>query len=212
VTVSQQEPAFSPAADRNKQPILDVLRQVLPGRGNALEIASGTGQHVSWFAQNLPNWTWQPTDAYVAALDSVSARIAQQALRNVQPPLLLDVMSPAWLPVETQPFDAIYCANMLHIAPWATCAALMQGSARHLSADGLLITYGPYLEDTVRTAQGNLDFDRELQQQNSDWGLRRLQDVEAEAAHAGLRLAQRFALPANNLALVWTRTPRNRSA
>ena len=201
------EPAFSPAAERNKQPILEVLRQVLPTQGAALEIASGTGQHMAWFAQHLPDWTWQPTDAQVAALDSVMARIAQNALHNVHAPLLLDVMSPAWLPSDTQTFDAIYCANMLHIAPWATCAALMQGSARHLSPEGLLITYGPYLEDTVETARGNQHFDHDLRLQDPQWGLRRREDVEVVAAQAGLRLHQRFALPANNLLLVWTRTP-----
>ncbi|RFO98322.1 SAM-dependent methyltransferase [Rhodoferax lacus] len=201
------EPAFSPAAERNKLPILEVLRQVLPTQGTALEIASGTGQHVAWFAQHLPAWTWQPTDAQVAALDSVMARIAQGQLGNVHAPLLVDVMSPAWLPAETQPFDAIYCANMLHIAPWATCAALMHGSARHLSPEGVLVTYGPYLEDTVETSRGNQDFDRDLRLQDPDWGLRRLEDVQAVATQAGLRLQQRFALPANNLLLVWTRTP-----
>jgi hypothetical protein len=198
------EPAFSPAAERNKQPILDVLRKVLPTQGTALEIASGTGQHVAWFAQHLPAWTWQPTDAQVAALDSVMARIARDALRNVHAPLLVDVMSPAWLPSETLPFEAIYCANMLHIAPWATCAALMHGSARHLSPEGVLITYGPYLEDEVPTAGGNLAFDQSLRERDPAWGIRRRVDVEQQAARAGLQLTQRHALPANNLLLVWS--------
>ncbi len=201
-----REPAFSPAAERNKQPILEVLLPLLGARGTALEIASGTGQHVAWFARHLPGWSWQPTDNHVAALDNVSARIAQSALPNVKAPLLLDVLSPAGLPIDTPPFDAIYCANMLHIAPWATCAALMQGSARHLSPRGMVITYGPYLEDGVPTAQGNLDFDHDLRLRNPDWGLRQRAAVEAEAARAGLRLQQRFALPANNLLLVWTHT------
>jgi len=205
--VAVTEPAYSPAAERNKQPILEVLQHLLPAQGTALEIASGTGQHVAWFAQHLPQWTWQPTDSQVGALDSVAAHIAQGRLANVRAPLLLDVMSPAWLPLATPPFDAIYCANMLHIAPWATCAALMQGSARHLTQHGLLITYGPYLEDGVRTAPGNRDFDRDLRLQNPDWGLRRREDVEQQAALVGLRLAQRLALPANNLLLVWARTP-----
>jgi hypothetical protein len=200
------EPAFSPAADRNKQPILEVLQQVLPSQGRALEIASGTGQHVAWFAQHLPHWTWQPTDADAPALNSIDARIAHGSLANVRTPLLLDVMSPVWLPADTQPFDAIYCANMLHIAPWPTCAALMQGAARHLTAGGMLLTYGPYLEDAVSTASGNRTFDDSLRAQNAAWGLRRREDVEREAAQVGLRLAQRLDLPANNLLLVWTRT------
>ncbi len=199
-------PSFSPSAERNKQPILDVLSQLLPDHGTALEIASGTGQHVCWFAQHLPQWTWQPTDSHPGALDSISAHIAGDQLRNVHAPLLLDVMSPAWLPVETPLFDAIYCANMLHISPWATCAALMQGSARYLTRNGLLITYGPYLEDDVSTAQGNLGFDRDLRLQNREWGLRRREDVQEQAQLAGLQLAQRFAMPANNLLLVWSRS------
>jgi hypothetical protein len=127
-------------------------------------------------------------------------------LDNIEAPLLLDVMSPAWLPIDTPLFDAIYCANMLHIAPWATCAALMQGSARHLAANGRLITYGPYLEDALSTSDGNLLFDRDLRQQNPQWGLRRREDVERAAADAGLHLVQRVAMPANNLLLVWRRT------
>ena len=197
-------PDFSPAADRNKQPILTVLRHVLPDAGNALEIASGTGQHVAWFAAGLPRWTWQPTDVQTAALDSIATRVAQHGLQNVLPPLRLDVMAPRWL-LEDARFDAIVCANMLHIAPWATCAALMQGSARHLAAGGALITYGPYLEDGVPTSEGNLAFDQSLRAQDAAWGLRRREDVEREAVRAGLRLAARHAMPANNLLLVWTR-------
>lgn len=198
--------SFSPAADRNKQSILAVLCQVLPDAGNALEIASGTGQHVVWFAAGLPRWTWQPTDLQPAAMDSIAARVAQHGLANVLPPLQLDVMSAPWLPGEAR-FDAILCANMLHIAPWATCASLMQGSARHLAAGGALITYGPYLEDGVPTAEGNLAFDQSLRAQDAAWGLRRIEDVQREAARAGLQLAARHAMPANNLLLVWTRSP-----
>ena len=197
-------PDFSPAADRNKQPILTVLRHVLPDAGNALEIASGTGQHVAWFAAGLPRWTWQPTDVQPAALDSIAARVAQNGLLNVRLPLQLDVMAARWLPDDAR-FDAIVCANMLHIAPWATCAALMQGSARHLAAGGALITYGPYLEDGVPTSEGNLAFDQSLRAQDSAWGLRSREDVEREAAKVGLQLAARHAMPANNLLLAWTR-------
>ena len=197
-------PDFSPAADRNKQPILAVLRDVLPDAGSALEIASGTGQHVAWFAAGLPRWTWQPTDVQPAALDSIAARVAQNGLLNVRLPLQLDVMAARWLPDDAR-FDAIVCANMLHIAPWATCAALMQGSARHLAAGGALITYGPYLEDGVPTSEGNLAFDQSLRAQDAAWGLRRREDVEREAAKVGLQLAARHAMPANNLLLAWAR-------
>lgn len=198
------QPDFSPAADRNKQPIFNMLREVLPERGSALEIASGTGQHVAWFAAGLPHWTWQPTDARPGALDSIAAYVEQQGLTQVRPPLLLDVMAPHWLPDDAK-FDLIYCANMLHIAPWATCAALMQGSARHLAPGGVLITYGPYLEDEVQTSEGNLAFDQSLRAQDPAWGIRRREDVAQEAARAGLTLSSRHAMPANNLLLVWAR-------
>lgn len=202
---------FSPAADRNKQHILAKLREVLAPRvsgGSALEIASGSGQHVVWFAQHLPQWTWQPSDPLPEALDSIAALTAEQKLPNVRPPLQLDVMAPTWLPTHAQlkaQFDVIYCANMLHIAPWATCAALMQGSSRHLAPGGVLITYGPFLEHDVPTSEGNLSFDQSLRARDAAWGIRQREDVEAEARKAGLQLAARHAMPANNLLLVWSR-------
>jgi hypothetical protein len=199
----------SAPADRNKQPILEVLRQVLPAQGRALEIASGTGQHVVWFAAGLPQWSWLPSDAQATqaqatVLATISARIAQAGLTNVHAPIPLDVMTPQWLAQSTE-FDAIYCANMLHISPWATCAALMQGSARHLASRGVLITYGPYMEDEASTSSGNRDFDQSLRKENPAWGIRRREDVEHEARRAGLQLSQRHAMPANNLLLVWSR-------
>ena len=198
--------AFSPAADRNKQAILDVLKQVLPEKASVLEIASGTGQHITFFAAALPHVTWQPTDADAAALPAIAARLQENKRTNVREPLQLDVLSaqwPAYGTAFTEPFDAIYCANMLHIAPWATCEALMQGSNRHLATGGVLITYGPYLEAGVPTAPGNLAFDESLRTQNPAWGIRRLEDVMEQARRAGLRLHERHAMPANNLLLVW---------
>ncbi len=202
---------FSPAADRNKQDILATLREVLAPwatGGNALEIASGSGQHVVWFARHLPQWTWQPSDPAPEALDSIAALTTAEGLTNVRPPLQLDVMAPTWLPAEAQrnaQFDLIYCANMLHIAPWAACAALMYGSSRHLAPGGVLITYGPFLERDVPTSQGNAAFDLSLRARDAAWGIRQREDVEAEAHKAGLRLAARHAMPANNLLLVWKR-------
>jgi SAM-dependent methyltransferase len=197
----------SPPADRNKQPILDVLRKVLPARATVLEIASGTGQHAEWFAQAMPGWTWQPTDAFEDALPGIAERISQAALTNVRAPLLLDVTTLEW-PSRGEPFterfDAVYCANMLHISPWATCAGLMAGAARHLKPGGLLVTYGPYLEDDVVTAPGNLAFDENLRARNPQWGIRHLKDVVQEAARVGLTLRERHVMPANNLLLVFT--------
>lgn len=200
---------FSPAADRNKAPILQQLQAILPPQGSALEIASGTGQHAVWFAAGLPGWHWQPTDFEAHALPAMDARVAEAGLNRVAPARRLDVLAPQWPaegPAFNTPFDAIYCANMLHIAPWAACAALMQGAARHLASSGLLITYGPYLEHGVPTSPGNLAFDASLRAQHPDWGIRLLADVAEQAHLAGLALQQRHAMPSNNLLLVWGRS------
>ncbi len=199
---------FSAPAERNRQPILEVLQQVLPATGLALEIASGTGQHVAHFAANMPGWLWQPSDATAKGFESIAAWCALAGAANVRQPMMLDVLAPVW-PSDgaefARPFDAIYCANMLHISPWATCAALMRGAGAHLSAQGALITYGPYLEGDVPTSPGNLAFDADLRQRNPQWGIRALDDVKQLAALAGLRLHQRFQMPANNLLLVFKR-------
>ncbi|HSW18734.1 MAG TPA: DUF938 domain-containing protein [Ramlibacter sp.] len=196
----------SPAAERNKAPILAVLRQLLAPRGRALEIAAGTGQHAAWFAAALPDWAWQPTEADREMLPLLAERVAQVGLANLRPPLFLDVMAPGWPTLDTpdaDKFDAIYCANMLHIAPGDACAALMAGAARWLAPGGMLITYGPYFEDATPPAPGNLAFDESLRARDPAWGIRRREDVAAQARSAGLVLAQRHALPANNLLLVF---------
>jgi hypothetical protein len=196
---------FSPAAERNRQPILDTLQTLLPATGRALEIASGTGQHVAWFAQHLPGWQWQPSDLTDDLFPAIAARVAAAGLANVQAPLRIDVREAMWLPDGKPPFDLLCCANMLHIAPWACCGGLMRGAARHLAAAGRLVTYGPYLEEGVHTADGNRRFESTLRADNAEWGIRRLEDVAAEARATGLRLQGRHAMPANNLLLVWVR-------
>jgi len=194
---------FSPAADRNKAPILDVLTGVLPGSAAVLEIASGSGQHAEHFAAARSDWDWQPTEADAAALAAIASRTA--ALTNVRPPLMLDVLAPRW-PELLGRFDALYCANMLHITEWATCAALMRGAARHLVPGGALVLYGPYRVDGEPTAPGNTAFDADLRRRDPAWGVRRLADVSAEAERAGLAFEQRVDMPANNLVLVFRRT------
>jgi hypothetical protein len=206
----------SAACERNRQPMLEVLRRVLAPTGRALEVASGTGQHVAWFARHLPGWTWQPTDLEERSFASIAAWCfgdetegtlgdESPALVNVEPPRRLDVREVPWS-VEG-PFDAIVCANMLHIASWACCAALMQGAARHLADSGVLVTYGPYLVEGEPAAPSNLAFDADLRARDRAWGLRQLGDVAAEAARAGLRLRERVTMPANNLMLVFAREP-----
>lgn len=196
------EIAFSAAADRNKQPILDLLQLQLPERGRALEIASGTGQHVAWFAAHLPQWQWQPTDADVRMRPSIDARCSEARLTNVLPACTLDVLQQPW-PLDGASYELIFCANLLHISAPACSGALMQGAARHLVPDGMLVTYGPYLEDEVLTAPSNLAFDASLRARNPTWGLRRREDLEELAWQAGLHLSERHEMPANNLLLVW---------
>ena len=192
----------SPAAERNAGPILAELQRCLPARGLMLEIASGTGQHAAHFATALPGWQWLPSDGDPASLASISAWCA--AAPNVLPPIALDVALTPW-PGVPPSVDAMFCANLLHISPWATTPALLQGAARHLSPPGLLLLYGPYLEEGVPTAPSNQAFDADLRARNPAWGLRRLADVLAQAHKAGLHLQERVALPANNLLLVLAR-------
>jgi SAM-dependent methyltransferase len=197
---------YSAAADRNGPPILAQLQRLLPARGLLLEIASGTGQHAAFCSAGLPGWQWQPSDRDASGFASIAAWCANQ--NRVQPALTLDVLATNW-PGAPAVVDAMFCANLLHIAPWACTPALMQGAARHLAPGGVLVTYGPYLEGDVPTAPGNTAFDADLRARDPAWGLRRLADVAAQAKAAGLALQERVALPANNLMLVWSRAAKD---
>jgi hypothetical protein len=198
---------FSAAADRNQAPILEALRRLLPSSLRMLEIAAGTGQHARHFALACPGWTCQPTDADQGLLPVIDARC--RGLANVLPALWLDVRRRPW-PLATTPqerFDAVYCANMLHISPWSACPALMQGAATHLAAAGRLLLYGPFRQDDVTTAPSNEAFDADLKSRNPHWGLRELSAVAREAAAVGLGLQEVVALPANNLLVVFRAAP-----
>lgn len=192
--------SFSAAAERNRAPILDVLQQLLPAHAGVLEIAVGTGQHAEHFAAAQPQWHWQPTDADASALASIDARC--RGLPNVAPALRLDVMAAPW-PVAPSSVDAVYAANLLHIAPWPVCRALMAGAARALRPGGRLLLYGPFRVDGQPTAPSNEAFDADLKARDPAWGLRRLSDVEREAEAAGLQRQQTIAMPANNLLLAF---------
>ena len=196
---------FSPAAERNKDPILGVLAAELPDTGTALEIASGTGQHVCHFASALPGIHWQPTEPDDASREAMIMRIREAGLRNVGSPLALDVNHPVW-PVEER-YDAILCINIVHISPWPATLALLRGAQRHLSPTGKLILYGPYLENGV-AAPSNLEFDASLKRRNPEWGLRELEEVTRVAISHNLALTRRVRMPANNLSLVFARIPR----
>lgn len=202
----------SPAAERNKGPILDVLHALLPLRARVLEVASGTGQHAAHFAQQQPQWHWQPSDGDAAALPVIERRCA--ALPNVAAPRHLDLLAgdgghaapdataraAAGAPGS---FDAVYVANLLHISPWPACAALMRLAAARLRAGGRLVVYGPFEVEGEPLAPSNRAFDADLRARDARWGLRRLGDVQAEAAREGLVFEQRVAMPANNLIVVW---------
>ena len=193
----------SPAAERNKDPILTVLESVLPVSGSVLEIASGSGQHVCFFAAALPGIRWQPSEPDAPHREAIASRIRESGLRNVEAPLALDVHEPRW-PVDTT-YDAVLCINMVHISPWSSTNALCLGAARHLRTQGKLVLYGPYLEGGT-AVQSNLDFDATLKRRNSEWGLRDLEEVTRTAALHGLQRQQVVRMPANNLTVIFTRT------
>jgi SAM-dependent methyltransferase len=193
----------SAAAERNKDPILTVLETVLPASGRVLEIASGTGQHVCFFAAALPGIRWQPTEPDDALREAISIRLREAALTNVDPPIALDVLEPLW-PLSGS-FDAVLCVNMIHISPWSTTHALCRSAARVLGTRGLLILYGPYLENGT-AVQSNLDFDASLKRRNAEWGLRDLDEVTRVANAHGLQRKQIVRMPANNLTLVFAKS------
>jgi len=193
----------SAAAERNKDPILTVLESVLPDSASVLEIASGTGQHVCFFAGVLPGTRWQPTEPEEASRDAISTRIREAGLKNVAQPIALDVLEPHW-PVHER-YDAVLCINMIHISPWRATHALFRGVARLLDSRGKLILYGPYLENGT-AVQSNLDFDASLKRRNSEWGLRDLDEVTRVAASHSFARQQTVRMPANNLTVVFSRT------
>jgi SAM-dependent methyltransferase len=194
---------YSAAAERNKDPILTVLESLLPRQGSVLEIASGTGQHVCYFAAAFSGIRWQPTEPDDSHREAMAIRIRESGLTNVAPPLALDVSAAVW-PV-TGTFDAVLCINMIHISPWSATHALMRGAARHLPSQGRLILYGPYLV-AGSAVSSNLEFDASLKLRNPEWGLRELDDVTRVAATHGLHRQQVVPMPANNLTVVFVRS------
>ena len=193
---------FSPSAERNKGPIFDALSRVLPRKGVVLEIASGTGQHVVHFARGLPDLTWQPSDPDAEIRDSIAARVRDEQLANVSPPIDLDV---ARLPWPLRVADAVVCINMIHVAPWAATLALFEGAKALLPARGILFLYGPYRRFGGHTSESNARFDSDLRARNQEWGVRDLEAVSEVAARAGFDLAEIVEMPANNLSLVFVR-------
>jgi SAM-dependent methyltransferase len=193
----------APAVARNRDPILTVLREVLPAAGTVLEIASGTGEHAIHFAAALPHLVWQPTDPDAQARGSIAAHAAQAGLANLLAPLELDACAPLW-PVTRA--DALVSINMIHISPWSATQGLMAGAARLLAAGSPLYLYGPYRHG-LHTAPSNAAFDQSLRARDPAWGVRDLEAVVELAAGHGLALERTVTMPANNLSVIFRRNP-----
>ena len=193
---------FSASAARNRGVIHDVLRTVLPSTGTVLEVASGTGEHVVHFAANSPDLVFQPSDPSPDALTSIAAWIADSGVENVEPPLFLDVVKDEW-PVQN--IAAVYCCNMIHIAPWEACVGLVSGAARLLAPGAALFFYGPFFRSGVEPASGNVGFDQDLRHRNRAWGIRHLDDVATLAKTAGFNTPIITEMPANNLCVTFYR-------
>jgi SAM-dependent methyltransferase len=192
---------IAPSAERNKQPILDVLARVLPATGLVLEIGSGTGQHVTHFAKALPALTFQPAELDIDRHASIKAWIEHEHLANVRPPLAIDLTQLPW-PVRAA--DAVICINVIHISPWEATLALMKGAGEILRPGGVLVTYGPYRRDGRHTAPSNEEFDKNfLKARDPRWGVRDMEEVVAAAKASGLAFEEAVVMPANNFTLVF---------
>lgn len=188
------------APERNKQPIVEVLQRSLPERGTLLELASGTGQHAAYFAQQLPGWSIQPSDIERENVASIEAYRLEAALANLLAPLQLDVAKERW-PIAS--VSAIFNANLIHIAPWQVALGLLRGAARHLVPGGQLVIYGPFKIGGAHTAPSNQSFDESLRARDSSWGVRELEEVVSVAASHGLVFRERVEMPANNQTLIF---------
>lgn len=196
----------APATLRNREPILTVLRRVLPAEGLLLEIASGTGEHAAYMAPRLsPGLTWQPSEADADALLDINGHARDAGCTRILPAIVLDVRAAAW-PIARA--DAVFCSNMIHIAPWSAAQGLFAGAARLLPGGAPLILYGPFKRHGAHTAPSNEAFDAGLRAQDPAWGVRCLDtEVTPLAGRSGFALAEVVAMPANNLTVVFRRRP-----
>ncbi|MDZ8065288.1 MAG: DUF938 domain-containing protein [Nostoc sp. DedQUE08] len=204
---------YAPATERNREPILEVLLQVLPESGTILEIASGTGEHAVFFASKLKDYLWLPTDVNPQSRASIISWTEHNVCDNVYAPLELDAKEPVWAVenggldwLNTKPIVAIVNINMIHISPWSACLGLMAGAGRILKAGGILYLYGPFKQGEEHTAASNAAFDEYLRTENPEWGVRNLDDVIAVARAQNLILQQIYQMPANNLSVVFQRS------
>lgn len=192
----------APATQRNREPILEVLMRLLPAEGTVLELASGTGEHAVWFAQQLRPLVWQPSDADPDMRASIAAHARAQGVATIRDPLAIDVSAEDW-PIDRA--DAAVCINLIHIAPWMAAEGLFAGAARVLPAGAPLVLYGPFKRGGVHTAESNARFDRSLRAQNPAWGVRDLDEVDALAQARGFAPLEVVEMPANNLTVAYER-------
>jgi cyclopropane fatty-acyl-phospholipid synthase-like methyltransferase len=203
--VSADQRMFSPTAARNAAPILAALKQVLPANGVVLEIGCGTGEHAVHFAGAMPNLTWLPSDPDSDSRASTASWIRFTGLRNVLPPLDINVCAESWGLDQTWPFDAIVSLNMVHIAPWAATLGLFAGAGGLLRVGGLLVLYGPFMRDGAHNAPSNAAFDASLKARNGSWGLRDIAELQRVGESSGFILRETIEMPANNTLLVFSR-------
>jgi SAM-dependent methyltransferase len=205
----------APAFHRNHQAIWTALQTFLTGKsGDVLEAGSGTGQHVAEFARHSPEITWWPSDLNEQHLKSIAAWRANAGLANIRPPLRIDLSDPAWCrgmhdgggPAKLL---AVFCANVIHIAPWRVAEGLFAGAARCLRADGRLFLYGPFKRGGKHTALSNAVFDSSLRDNDPEWGVRDVEALETLATSVDLKLIEIAEMPANNLILVFERAKRS---
>ena len=195
----------APATQRNREPILKILSEIIQPNSNILEIASGTGEHAIFLASKLESCRWIPSDVNSQALESIVAWKNTCSLDNLELPLLIDVAQPGWQQqLVGRKINAIVNINMIHISPWQACLGLLEGAGQILPNGGILYLYGPYKRDGEHTASSNASFDRSLRDRNPLWGVRDLEAVVA-AAEQNLTLQQVIAMPANNLSVVFSR-------
>lgn len=195
--------AISPAAQRNKEPIFQVLNPFLPEGARVLELASGTGQHAHHFCLNRPDLIWQPSDPDPASIASIESYRAASLGTGLREPVAWSVLEPR-PDILNGPFDVVVNINMIHISPWEACLALLEHCKSWLVKGGILYLYGPYFISQRPTAASNLDFHQSLQNRNPAWGLRELDRVKAEAEVRGLRWLKTVDMPANNFSVFFS--------
>src|SRR5436309_10651755 len=202
----------APAYHRNHQAIRSVLERFLAGKsGDVVEAGSGTGQHVVDLARHMPEITWWPSDLNEQHLRSIAAWRAHASLENIRPPLRIDLADSTWCPQMHEGagptrLRAVFCANVIHIAPWRVAEGLFAGAGRYLQQDARLVLYGPFKREGKHTAVSNEVFDASLRERNAEWGVRDIEALQNLAGSAGLALAEIIDMPANNLTLVFERS------